>query len=175
MSRDWTPREHLAAEQYLIEKAGYSYHDLQANLTITIDGETHPFYSKDELSHRAQYPLLGKLLSNFEVLYERLSSDPSALDFLSQQEQVLNRYVFSGVGEPDTPVILWFEGKMAPYFHSSEQNDQLFTAHLLQQTNALEPDCHTLKPSLQSQIESAETGKQLTNIVPAKSHPNPQR
>lgn len=174
MSRDWTPKEHLAAEQFLIEKTGCSYHDLQASLTITTDGKTRPFYSEEELSHRAQYPLLGKLLNNFEILYERFSSIPSALDILSEQEQILELYISSGV-VPDAPVIRWFEGKMAQSFHSSEQNDQLFAAHLLQQMNASESGRHASKFSLQSQIQSAETERQRTNTAPDSSQSDHHR
>ena len=70
MSRDWTPWEHLAFEKDNIANGRGSIWDYLETATLSFGGRVERLYSDEELSHRKEFPLLGKLLGNgFVSLY----------------------------------------------------------------------------------------------------------
>lgn len=109
MGRDFTPRELLASEAVLGD-----LFEVQRNLIITIDGKEFPYYDKEELAHREQFPILGKLLNKqgFDPLYASASAVPGGMEFLFAVDKELQEYIATGKGDRDSEVIRWFEGTL---------------------------------------------------------------
>lgn len=147
MSRDFTPRELLASEAVLGD-----LFKVQRELIITIDGKGFPYYGKEELAHREQFPILGKLLNRqgFDPLYASASAVPGGMEFLSAVDKELQEYIATGMGDRDSETIRWFEGTLDENFYYCERNEELFV-------EKLQEGLSRLKPSLLDQIKSAES------------------
>ena len=150
MSRDFTPRELLASEAVLGD-----LFKIQRELIITIDGKEFPYYGKEELAHREQFPILGKLLNRqgFDPLYASASAVPGGMEFLSAVDKELQEYIATGKGDRDSEIIRWFEGTLDENFYYCERNEELFV-------EKLQENLSRLKPSLIDQIQSAESKKE---------------
>lgn len=155
MSRDFTPRELLASEAVLGD-----LFEVQRNLIITIDGKEFPYYGKEELSHREQFPILGKLLNKqgFVPLYASASAVPGGMEFLSAVDKELQEYIATGKGDRDSETIRWFEGTLDENFYYCERNEELFVEKLQEKLSRL-------KPSLSDQIHAAENKKESLPAV----------
>lgn len=147
MSRDFTPRELLASEAVLGD-----LFKVQRELIIAIAGKGFPYYGKEELAHREQFPILGKLLNRqgFDPLYASASAVPGGMEFLSAVDKELQEYIATGKGDRDSETIRWFEGTLDENFYYCERNEELFV-------EKLQEGLSRLKPSLSDQIESAES------------------
>lgn len=163
MSRDFTPRELLASEAVLGD-----LFKVQRELIITIDGKGFPYYDKEELAHREQFPVLGKLLNRqgFDPLYASASAVPGGMEFLSAVDKVLQEYIATGKGDRDSETIRWFEGTLDKNLYYCERNEELFV-------EKLQEGLSRLKPSLSDQIRAAENKK---DSAPAteQGHSKPQ-
>lgn len=163
MSRDFTPRELLASEAVFGD-----LFEVQRNLIITIDGKEFPYYGKEELAHREQFPILGKLLNRqgFDPLYASASAVPGGMEFLSAVDKALQEYIATGKGDRDSEAIRWFEGTLDENFYYCERNEELFV-------EKLQEGLSRLKPSLSDQIRAAENKK---DSAPAteQGHSKPQ-
>lgn len=150
MGRDFTPRELLASEAVLGD-----LFEVQRNLIITIDGKGFPYFGKEELAHREQFPILGKLLNKqgFDPLYASAAAAPDGLEFLSAVDKDLQEYIATGKGDRDSETIRWFEGTLDENFYYCERNEELFV-------EKLQEDLSRLKPSLTAQIQAAESKKE---------------
>lgn len=155
MSRDFTPRELLASEAVLGD-----LFEVQRNLIITIDGKEFPYYGKEELSHREQFPILGKLLNRqgFDPLYASASAVPGGMEFLSAVDKALQEYIATGKGDRDSEVIRWFEGTLDENFYYCERNEELFV-------EKLQEGLSRLKPSLSDKIQTAESKKETPSAM----------
>lgn len=149
MGRDFTPRELLASEAVLGD-----LFEVQRNLIITIDGKEFPYYGKEELAHREQFPILGKLLNRqgFDPLYASAAAVPCGMDFLFAVDKALQEYIATGKGDRDSEAIRWFEGTLDENFYYCERNEELFV-------EKLQEGLSRLKPSLSDQIRAAENKK----------------
>ena len=152
MGRDFTPRDLLASEAVLGD-----LFEVQRNLIITIDGKEFPYYGKEELAHREQFPILGKLLNRqgFDPLYASASAVPGGMEFLSAVDKELQEYIATGKGDRDSEAIRWFEGTLDENFYYCERNEELFV-------DKLREGLSRLKPSLSDQIQAAESKKEST-------------
>lgn len=130
MSRDFTPQEMLEVEKRMITAGAGTYFDYMRHLTVTINGQTSPVYSEEEIMQREQYPLIGKLVNNFNDLHEVLSQIPGGLDYLKEEDQALQNYVQNGQGDQDSSLVKWFEGRLDEHFYYGEQNEELFLQSL---------------------------------------------
>jgi len=137
MSRDLTPREVYALDQYNREKGHGSLWDFMKNLTLTIDGETSPFHPPEEISLREQFPLLGMLLNDFPSFYERLSKYNGGVELLHQKDNELATYIASGNKGEDSDVIKWFNGTLYSSFFYSNTNDAKFLSSLCEQARQM--------------------------------------
>ena len=148
--RDFTPRELLASEAVLGD-----LFEVQRNLIITIDGKEFPYYDKEELAHREQFPILGKLLNRqgFDPLYASASAVTGGMEFLSAVDKELQEYIATGKGDRDSEVIRWFEGTLDEnFYYYCERNEELFV-------KKIQEGLSRLKPSLSVQIQAAENKK----------------
>lgn len=147
--RDFTPRELLGSEAVLGD-----LFEVQRNLIITIDGKEFPYYDKEELAHREQFPILGKLLNKqgFDPLYASAAAAPDGMEFLSAVDKELQEYIATGKGDRDSEVIRWFEGTLDENFYYCERNEELFV-------EKIQEGLSRLKPSLSDQIQAAENKK----------------
>ena len=152
MSRDFTPRELLASEAVLGD-----LFKIQRDLIITMDGKEFSYYGKEELAHREQFPILGKLLNRqgFDPLYAFASAVPGGVEFLSAVDKELQEYIATGKGDRDSVTIRWFEGTLDENFYYCERNEELFV-------EKLQEGLSRLKPSLSDQIQAAESKKEST-------------
>lgn len=143
MSRDWTPREHLAAEQYNIKNGLGSIWDFFERTEIHwTNFSTERICSDEELTLRKQFPVLGKLMSNtgeynFLSLYEKLSVIPCGIELLRSKDHELALYIETGIGNKDSALIKWFEGKLDPGFYYGEYNHHLFGESILEEAKEL--------------------------------------
>lgn len=163
MSRDFTPRELLASEAVFGD-----LFEVQRNLIIIIDGREFLYYDKEDLAHREQFPVLGKLLNRqgFDPLYASAAAVPGGMDFLSAVDKALQEYIATGKGDRDSEAIRWFEGTLDENFYYYERNEELFV-------EKLQEGLYRLKPSLSDQIRAAENKK---DSAPAtkQGHSKPQ-
>lgn len=138
MGRDWTPREHLAAEQYNIEQGIGSIWRFLESAVINSNGKTERLYPDDELAIRKQFPLLGKLLSKgFIELYDSLLNINGGIKLLHSKDDMLAAYINSGKGDKDSALIKWFNGELDPCFHYGERNHQLLVNAILEEAKEL--------------------------------------
>lgn len=137
MGRDLTPREMYLMEQQIIAGGLGSLWDFMEHLTVTYDGVTGPRYSPDDIAKRKQNPLLGRLFEPYDKLYSFLSQVPGGLDLLKRYEKELNDYIKAGQGDPNSPRIQWYEGKLDPNFYYRENNNALFLASVQDEAHSL--------------------------------------
>lgn len=163
MGRDFTPRELLVSEAVLGD-----LFEVQRNLIITIDGKEFPYYGKEELAHREQFPILGKLLNRqgFDPLYASASAVPGGMVFLSAVDKELQEYIATGKGNRESEAIRWFEGTLDEGFYYCERNEELFV-------EKLQEGLSLLKPSISDQIQAAESKKESTPAM-EQGRLNPQ-
>lgn len=164
MSRDWTPREHLAAEQFNIENGLGSIWDfLERTKFHNLDGTVYRICSDEELVLRKQFPYLGKLLSNgFANLYVSLSKINGGLELLHSKDEELAVYIESGKGDENSALIKWFNGTLDENFYYSEYNHKLFAESVLEE--AKEHACPYLdEPSLAQLVEEASRRSNMGN------------
>ena len=95
------------------------------------NGEEWPLCTPEELEVRKQYPHLGKLLQNFQELYDALARLEGGLDLLRKKDEELFLYIEKGEGDRDSYLIKWFEGELDPCFHYAEYNHKLFCDELI--------------------------------------------
>ena len=93
MSRDLTPAEEYAFEQYLIKQGQGSLIDNMEETTITYAGKTSPLYSKESIENRRCFPLLGSLYTRFDELHSLLSKTEEGLKLLRQLEKELGSFI----------------------------------------------------------------------------------
>ncbi len=126
MSRDLTPSELYAHEQWGIKNGLGSLWDVMKNTTVTYDGKTFPYVSEETLAVRQSFPYLGRLYNRFDNLYELLSLIEGGMERLSSHEKALQTFIETGQGDPDSFVIKWFHGALDSGFYYSDRNDELF-------------------------------------------------
>ena len=163
MSRDWTPREHYEVEQHFLSKNLSSHWDVMKNAQWVFNGNSQRMYSDEEIALRQEYPIFGKFLDNFPILYERLSKIENGLEFLRRKNDELNAYIETGEGDSDSYLVKWFEGKLDENFHYRERNNQLFVESMINEVDSL-------NLPLDFQIQSAEKqcGKSKSSITVAR-------
>lgn len=137
MSRDFTPRESYAFEQWNVQQGGYDIWEFMRRLTLQHDGQSERVYSDEEIALRQQFPVIGKILKPFENLYFRLSKINGGVDLLHRKDRELAEYIESGNGDVKLPLIKWFNGKLDPRFHYCEHNHQLFVESVLEEAKEL--------------------------------------
>lgn len=113
-----TPRELLAFETSTVKAGGGSLWDMMRNTTMHFNGEEWPLHSEEDLRAREQYPLMGKLMTNFYSLYTTLSGTENGLALLSNYEKQLTAHIENNKMYSDSLVVKWFDGNL--------QNDELF-------------------------------------------------
>lgn len=136
MSRDFTPRQSLFAEEY----TGTSLWSIMENGYFSCDGEKIPFCDSDELAVRKQYPLLGKLINNFSDMYAELAGINGGLNVLRNKDNELAAYVDQKKGDPESYLIRWFEGKLDKNFYYSERNEEMFCEELIKEAKEKEAE-----------------------------------
>lgn len=151
MSRDWTPREHYEVEQHFLNKKLSSQWDVMKNAQWVINGNSQRMYSDEEIALRQEYPIFGKFLENFPVLYEKLSKYENGLEFLSRKNAELSAYIETGEGDRDSYLVKWFEGKLDRNFHYRERNNQLFVESMITEVKSL-----VLFEDIKRQLDSIE-------------------
>lgn len=138
MSRDWTPRELYAVDEYLNNRLR------NGAITWNIGGED---VRLDNHIAKDRYPELSFLLNGFASLYKSIADNENAKSFLDAVEGVLVK-LEAGMGKGDNAseeipegfeaVREWFQGE--PSFYYSERNNEMFTAWLNEQMGITEPD-----------------------------------
>lgn len=131
MSRDFTPREMLGFEAYVMKQGGGNLFEQMKGTSYTFNGATRPLHSAEEMAIREQYPALGKLYRLFPALYKSLSRISGGLDLLKQRDNELSVYVSNGTGREDSYLIKWFNGELDEGFYSDERNNSLFAEAIL--------------------------------------------
>lgn len=163
MSRDFTPKEMLLAEKMMVQNNGPSITDI-FQLSIVSGEKKKSFYTAEEIEHRMEFPLFGKLIHHFEALYQELYKYPNGLDMLHDYEQKLTSYIETNTGDLQSPLIQWYKGKLDKNFYYAERNEELFVEHLL---NAAK-DKHALenqRSGLDRMIEKIENDKKSSQTV----------
>ena len=148
MSRDLTPYELHLLEQYTMQHGGTSLWDFTEKLVFHYEGKDVPYYSEADIHIRKQYPQLGKLLNNFEKVYDTLSKLDNGLDVLARCDQELDTYIKSQTGDALSPVIRWFKGELDSAFYYSETNDVLFLEYMCKEAEFMRQEKETLKESI---------------------------
>lgn len=127
MLPDLTPREYLALEQQQIKNGFESIFDFLGSLTVNYNGKSFPYKTPEELAHRKEFPLLGKLMNNFEAVYATLSKINGGLDFLALKDAELAVHIETGgKGNPDSMLLRWFNGCLDDGFYGENSNEQHF-------------------------------------------------
>lgn len=129
MSRDFTPKESLAAEKY----TGFSMFDMMEHTVLSYKGEEKPLYTPEQISLRKQFPLFGKLVNRFESLFFPLSKIEGGEEFLREKEKELEKWIENGKGDYNSYLIKWFEGDLDPNFYYSERNEEMFIEEMLEE------------------------------------------
>lgn len=126
MSRDWTPREHLAASRRMVA-LGYDgiLDSMRNTFFVHKDGTQTPLYSEEEIALREQFPYFGSLYEYFPELYDALSKYENRSEFLEQKETELAEFIATGKGDPESYLLRWFNGELDKNFYYSERNDAL--------------------------------------------------
>lgn len=126
MSADLTPREYLALEQHNIKNGHDSILAVLGSITVNHNGQNYPYMTSEELTHRKAFPLLGKLLNDFEEVYATFSNIEGGLDFLGRKDTELSIHIETGKGNLDSVLLRWFDGKLYDGYYGDKSNDQHF-------------------------------------------------
>lgn len=129
MSRDFTPRDVIAAEKY----TGISFFEFMATTIMCVEGKERQLYPAEEIALRKQFPLFGKLVNRFESLYNPLSKIEGGIEFLKEKEKELEIYLETEKGDPESYLVKWFNGDLDPNFYYSEYNESLFVEKILEE------------------------------------------
>lgn len=128
-------------------------------------------HTEEEVLLREQYPLIGKLLDNFETLYASLSAVDGGLNVLSAHEKELEAYVEHGAGDRSSPVIQWFEGNLDKNFHYNERNNELLVEAFVEEAKALNQSRSSACQPLAEQIGSATARAQAVSDEDLRHRP----
>lgn len=134
MSRDFTPRQNLATEEY----TGISLWDFMEHTILSYNGEEAPLYDAEEVALRKSYPLLGKLVNKFTDLYTSLTNIDGGLDVLRDKDNELAMYIEQGKGNFTSYLVKWFEGELDPNFYYSEWNEKMFIEEMIKEARGKE-------------------------------------
>ncbi len=130
MSRDYTPEECYLTEQHIVKTGGSTRIEFLEGLQY-LNPKTNayePAFSKEEISARKEFPLIGSLMArNFMYLYKKLSK-MAKLQVLHNAEEELHAYITIGKGDCDSNVIRWFKGA---YSEDEVRNSAGFIMYLL--------------------------------------------
>ena len=129
MSRDFTPREVIVVEKC----TGVSYFNFMSTTVICCNGKEEPLYTPEAIALRKQFPLFGKLVNRFELLYNPLSEIEGGIDFLKEKERELKTYIEVEKGDLNSYLVKWFEGELDPNFYYSERNEELFREKVIEE------------------------------------------
>ena len=129
MSRDFTPRDVIAAEKY----TGISFFTFMNTAIVHANGKEEPLYTPEAIALREQFPLFGKLVNRFELLYNPLSRMEGGIEFLKRKEKELEKYLETPKGDPESYLVKWFNGELDPNFYYSEYNEELFVKEMLKE------------------------------------------
>lgn len=159
MSRDWTPQEHLAVEQWNIEHGHGSIWDFMSNSFWELEDRREPLFTSEEIALRKEFPLLGKLLGSgdggFEQVYQQLSSIKGGIELLHEKDNELAQYVETPYGNDLSDVVRWFKGELDQGFYYREYNDKLFAESLLDEARERARE----GTALDDRIDAAEARK----------------
>lgn len=140
MSRDWTPREMYAVEQYNIRNGLGSWWDHMKNsVWVLPNGERIPLCTEENFARRQEYPLMGRLYECYDEIYTFLSQLDGGMDLLKRYESALDVYIQTGQGDKESPLIQWFEGELDKSFYYSERNDELLLSFIRNEALRLSP------------------------------------
>lgn len=167
MSRDWTPREMYAVEQYNIRNGFGSWWDRMKNsVWVLPNGERIPLCTEENFARRQEYPLLGRLFKEYDKLYETLSSVEGGMDILARHEDTLRVYLETGKGDTSSALIKWFEGELDTGFYYRERNDELLMEFIQNEAKALPRlESPQEKRTLDTQIENANNRSSADNTI----------
>ena len=129
MSRDFTPRESLAAEKY----TGISLWHFMETTVIIYNGEEKLLHDPADVALRKEYPLLGKLINDFPDLYAQLIKIDGGLDILREKDNELAIYIEQGKGDFESYLVRWFEGELDTNFYYSERNEEMFIEEIVRE------------------------------------------
>lgn len=132
MSRDFTPRDVITAEKY----TGISFFEFMNTTIIRANGKEEPLYTPEAIALRKRFPLFGKLVNRFELLYNPLSEIEGGIEFLKEKEKELETYIETESGNPESYLVKWFNGELDPNFYYSEYNEELFIKEMLKEAKA---------------------------------------
>ena len=121
MSRDWTPREQLAAEAIL---EGRTWLDVSRGMTITYNGTEKPMCPAEYCDFLEQFNYFKRVgYDAVFPLYKKYGD--SCIETMRDLEHGLAHYITTG--EPIIPWLRdWFEGELDEGFYYRERNDELF-------------------------------------------------
>ena len=129
MSRDFTPREVLIMEKH----TKISVFDFMSTTVIQYNGKEEPLYTSEAIALRKQFPLFGKLINRFELLYNPLSEVNGGIEFLKEKEKELKVYIEAEKGDLKSYLVRWFDGELDPNFYYSERNEELFVEKVIEE------------------------------------------
>ena len=166
MSRNMTPSELLSMERALQQVNGFSLIEMMRTITLVCNDIEERIHSDDEIALREQYPLLGKLMDRFPVLYEELEKIPGGLEVLRCKERDLQTYISLDIGDKSSPLIKWFEGELDPNFYYCERNEELFIESVLEEARS--PEKNFLLNKIKDASDRASKDASQTGQFPKK-------
>lgn len=123
MSRDWTPREQLAAEVIL---EGRTWLDVSRGMTITHNGKEFPMCPAEYCDFLEQFNYLKRV--GYDAVYPLyIRYGGKCFSVIQEIEEALTQYIENGV-RIKSWVCDWFDGKLDPGFYYSAHNNECFLA-----------------------------------------------
>lgn len=121
MSRDWTPKEMLAAEAIL---DGRTWLDVSRGMTISYNGTEKPMCPSDYCDFLEQFSYFKHVgYDAVYPLYKKYGN--TCFEPLNDMNNQLAGYIEHK--EPASPWLMnWFEGELDEDFYHSERNNELF-------------------------------------------------